>query len=98
MADIAAHVDPIGPEVNERLHGIEAAVGRIERLQANTSDRLEALERAMSDCVDAMRELRQTIDALADSGNEGTELLGRLLRAATARLDALEAAPARLEK
>lgn len=88
--EIASKVNAGGAEASDRLFGIEAAAGRIERLLYETGARFDALETRIGELVAEIQDLRRSLDLVVDVGNESTELLGRLLRAATARLEDLE--------
>lgn len=88
--EIASKVNAGGAEAADRLFGIEAAAGRIERLLHEMGDRFDALDTRIGELATEIQDLRHSLDLVVDVGNESTELLGRLLRAATARLEDLE--------
>lgn len=52
--------------------------------------RLDALEAALTAIERQLRELHEIAVVQTEVANESTELLGRLLRSATERIDALE--------
>lgn len=84
-AETTASVGPVvAEEVGELSVRLEA---RLEQL----SLRLDAIERELTVVGGHLRELREIAEAQADVENQATELLGRLLRSATDRLDELEA-------
>lgn len=69
----------------------KAAAGVVGRFRA-LDERLDAIERRLADMDAQLRELREIAETQVDVENQSTELLGRLLRGATSRIDALEAA------
>jgi hypothetical protein len=58
--------------------------------QRSVDQRLDAIERRLADIDGQLRELREIAETQVDVENQSTELLGRLLRAATSRIDVLE--------
>lgn len=84
-AETAATLEPVvAGEVDELAVRLEA---RLEQL----SLRLDAVEKELTTIGGHLRELRQIAESQADVENQATELLGRLLRSATDRLEELEA-------
>jgi hypothetical protein len=53
--------------------------------------RLDAVEAQLAALTEQIRDLRQIAGVQVDVTNESTELLGRLIRSATSRIDLLEA-------
>lgn len=58
--------------------------------QRAVDERLDAIERHLASIDDQLRELREIAETQVDVENQSTELLGRLLRAATDRIEHLE--------
>lgn len=58
--------------------------------QRSVDARLEAVERHLASIDAQLRELREIAATQVDVENQSTELLGRLLRAATSRIEDLE--------
>ncbi|MHB1986742.1 MAG: hypothetical protein ACYCSF_01970 [Acidimicrobiales bacterium] len=75
-AEVGAVLDSYGVEIRERLDPIGARLDRIEA-------QLVAL-------TEEVHELRDIAGTHVDVANEATDLLGRLIRSATSRLDELE--------
>lgn len=58
--------------------------------QRSVDARLDAIEQQLASIDGQLRELREIAGAQVDVENQSTELLGRLLRAATSRIEDLE--------
>lgn len=58
--------------------------------QRSVDARLDAIEQHLARIDGQLRELREIAETQVDVENQGTELLGRLLRAATSRIEDLE--------
>lgn len=58
--------------------------------QRSVDERLDAIERHLATIEAQVRELREIAETQVDVENQSTELLGRLLRAATDRIEDLE--------
>jgi hypothetical protein len=66
------------------------AAGSIVGHQRSVDARLDAIERHLARIDGQLQELREIAAAQVDVENQSTELLGRLLRAATSRIEDLE--------
>lgn len=66
------------------------AAGSIVGHQRSVDARLDAIEQQLARIDGQLRELREIAGTQVDVENQSTELLGRLLRAATSRIDDIE--------
>ena len=66
------------------------AAGSIVGHQRSVDARLDAIEEHLASIEAQLRELREMAGTQVDVENQSTELLGRLLRAATDRIEDLE--------
>jgi tetrahydromethanopterin S-methyltransferase subunit G len=69
-------VDEVAPHIDQHMTSVHA--------------RLDALETEVATLIGEVRELRSIAGTQVDVENQSTELLGRLLRSATDRIDELE--------
>lgn len=75
--------------ISRRLTG-RGVLTALESNQGELRDRLAAIEIELAGLAEQVRALRQIAEVQVQVANESTEVLGRLLRSATDRIEQLE--------